>query len=79
MADKPILQVIKPKRACEILAEYGWTLTEATLDAGLRQGVFPFGIVIERKDQTYYIFEALLRKWIAERLVYEKEKEKDES
>lgn len=79
MADKPILQVIKPKRACEILAEYGWTLTEATLDAGLRQGVFPFGIAIERKGQTYYIFEALLRKWIAERLVHEKEKEKDES
>lgn len=62
------IKVIKPKRACEILAENGMKIPEPTLDMGLQQGVFPFGTaILMSREYCYFIYEHLLMKWIAER------------
>lgn len=62
------IKVIKPKRACEILAEHGMNITQNKLNMGLRQRVFPFGDAIEMPGEwDYIIYQHLLEKWIEER------------
>lgn len=62
-----MIRTIKPKEAVEILREHGLTISEPKLDAGLRQGVFPFGEAIKLDKYVYTIYPTLLYKWIAER------------
>ena len=37
------------------------------LQAGLKQGVYPFGHAIQLKEYVFEIFDELLDQWIAER------------
>lgn len=64
-----MVKVIKPKEAAQILKEHGYTITEARLDMGLRQRVFPFGDAVEMPggEWSYAIYTSLLDRWIAER------------
>lgn len=64
-----MIRAIKPKEAVQILKEHGFTITEARLDMGLRQRVFPFGDAVEMPggEWSYTIYTPLLDRWIAER------------
>ena len=47
-------------------------MTTDTLRQGIKQGVYPFGLVIELdKSPVYQIFKKQLDAWIAERTVEE--------
>lgn len=64
-----MIKAIRPKEAVQILKEHGYTITEARLDMGLRQRVFPFGDAVEMPggEWSYTIYTPLLDRWIAER------------
>ena len=64
-----MIKAIRPKEAVQILKEHGFTITEARLDMGLRQRVFPFGDAVEMPggEWSYTIYTPLLDRWIAER------------
>lgn len=64
-----MIRAIKPKEAVQILKEHGFTITEARLDMGLRQRVFPFGDAVEMPggEWSYTIYTPLLDRWIEER------------
>lgn len=63
------IKVIKPKQACEILAENGMKISPQHLGLGLEQRVYPFGVAIRGSGgkMIYEIYSALLEKWIEER------------
>jgi hypothetical protein len=64
-----MIRAIKPKEAVKILKEHGFTITEARLDMGLRQRVFPLGDAVEMPggEWSCVIYTPLLDRWIAER------------
>ena len=45
----------------------GFNTNVNRLNAGLRQGVYPFGCAIKLNEYVYEIYSTLLDKWIAER------------
>jgi hypothetical protein len=67
--DIPLIRVLKPKEAVQVLRAHGMTITEVKLDMGLQQGVFPFGDAVKMPggEWSYAIYSALLDHWIAER------------
>lgn len=68
MGNIPSIKVITVKRACEILAEAGMSITPVKMNMGLRQRVYPFGDAVEMSSEwSYAVYEHLLRKWIVER------------
>ena len=50
---------------------YGMKISQPTLEAGIRQGVYPFGVCIELDRCVYQIFESMLYRWISERCIEE--------
>ena len=64
-----MIKAIRPKEAVQILKEHGYAITEARLDMGLRQRVFPFGDAVEMPggEWSYAIYTPLLDRWIEER------------
>ena len=66
-----MIKAIKPKEAVQILKDHGFAITEARLDMGLRQRVFPFGDAVEMPggEGSYTIYTSLLDRWILERSV----------
>lgn len=59
-----------PDNAATYLRERGLSITGETVRDGIRQGVYPFGLVIERgKSPVYQIFKKQLDEWIEERTV----------
>lgn len=62
-----MLKVISSKEAVERLNAAGFKTNVSRLNAGLRQGVYPFGCAIKLNDYVYEIYSTLLDKWIAER------------
>ena len=64
-----VAEAVEPLRAA-------WMkISPQTMQAGLQQGVYPFGVYIDRKiyngGGVYYIFRRLREEWIAERGVEE--------
>lgn len=58
--------------AAQYLRDRGLSISPDTLRQGIRQGVYPFGLVIELdKSPVYQIFKKQLDTWIAERTVEE--------
>lgn len=51
----------------ERLKAAGFNTNVNRLNAGLRQGVYPFGCAIKLNEYVYEIYSTLLDKWIAER------------
>lgn len=63
---------LTPQDATLYLRERGLGMTTDTLRQGIKQGVYPFGLVIELdKSPVYQIFKKQLDAWIAERTVEE--------
>lgn len=63
-------RVIGTAEAAKILREAGFdTVNVPRLNAGLQQGVYPFGVAISlTKDKyVYEVYPILLYKWIEER------------
>ena len=61
-------------QACEILRCEGFSISSGRMMAGIYQGVYPFGEVVDRtegltKNDVYTVYTAFLRKWIEERRV----------
>lgn len=64
-----MIETITPRRAAEILREYGMKTSAETIQLGLQQGVFPFGecIIQDQGGRTFYIYKTKLDEWIKER------------
>lgn len=63
---------LTPQDATLYLRERGLGMTTDTLRQGIKQGVYPFGLVIELdKSPVYQIFKKQLDAWIEERTVEE--------
>lgn len=62
-----MLKVISSKEAVARLRAAGFDTNINRLNAGLRQGVYPFGCAIKLSEYVYEIYSTLLDKWIAER------------
>ena len=61
-------------QACEILRCEGFSISSGRMMAGIYQGVYPFGEVVDRADgmlkkDKYPVYTAFLKKWIEERRV----------
>lgn len=61
-------------QACKILRCEGYSISNNRMMAGIYQGVYPFGEVVDRmeglmKTDKYTVYTALLKKWIEERRV----------
>nr|DAQ37197.1 MAG TPA: Pyocin activator protein PrtN [Caudoviricetes sp.] len=58
--------------AAQYLRDRGLSISPDTLRQGIKQGVYPFGIVIEmERSPVFQIFKKQLDAWIAERTVEE--------
>ena len=58
--------------AAQYLRDRGLSISPDTLRQGIKQGVYPFGIVIEmERSPVFKIFKKQLDAWIAERTVEE--------
>ena len=66
---------LKPLTVAETLDvrrnTYGMKISQPTLEAGIRQGVYPFGVCIELDRCVFQIFASQLYKWIDERCIEE--------
>lgn len=62
-----MLKVISTQATVERLEEVGFRTNKTRIEAGLRQGVYPFGVAIKLKEHVYEVYSSLLEKWIAER------------
>lgn len=62
-----MLKVLSTKEAVERLREAGFETNINRLNAGLRQGVYPFGCAIKMKEYVYEVYSTLLDQWIKER------------
>ncbi len=68
----PTLKTLTITETLNILRNtYGMKISQPTLEAGIRQGVYPFGVCIELERCVYQIYEAMLYRWIDERCVQE--------
>lgn len=66
------IATLTPQDAAQYLRDRGLSISSDTLRQGIRQGVYPFGLVIELdKSPVYQIFKKQLDAWIAERTVEE--------
>lgn len=63
------IETINIQEATEILRAKGMSISTGTLRAGIEQGQFPFGNCIRspKGSPTYYVYKALMDRWIAER------------
>lgn len=58
--------------AAHYLRDRGLSISPDTLRQGIKQGVYPFGLVIEmERSPVFQIFKKQLDAWIAERTVEE--------
>lgn len=58
--------------AAQYLRDRGLSISPDTLRQGIKQGVYPLGIVIEmERSPVFQIFKKQLDAWIAERTVEE--------
>jgi hypothetical protein len=63
---------LTPQDAALYLRDRGLSISPDTLRQGIKQGVYPFGIVIEmERSPVFQIFKKQLDAWIAERTVEE--------
>lgn len=66
--------VITLMQTMEILRGEGYEISPGKLKAGICQGVYPFGEIIDRmegltKEDIYTVYTVKLRKWLEERRV----------
>lgn len=61
-------KIISAMEAVKRLNDAGFKdINYQRLCAGLRQGLYDFGIAIHMKEYVYEVYPTLLNKWIAER------------
>ena len=66
------IATLTPQDAAQYLRDRGISISTDTLRQGIKQGVYPFGIVIEmERSPVFQIFKKQLDAWIAERTVEE--------
>ncbi|MCD7802554.1 MAG: hypothetical protein LUH09_06615 [Clostridiales bacterium] len=65
------IETLSPKDTVERLRAVGIRISEATLRAGIQQGVFPFGSCVMSGDRPRwcYVYKVQLEQWIADRAV----------
>lgn len=62
------LKVITAQEAAEILRQCGMRISPTLVRDGLRQGLFPFGTLIQSgKSIRCFVYERQLNAWIRER------------
>lgn len=62
------IEILTPRDTAEYLRRRGMSTSEETIRKGLDQHVFPFGDVVQTgKAPVYYIYKALLDKWVEDR------------
>lgn len=63
------IPTLTPDEAVRILRDLGMKISPENLRLGIQQGVYPFGVYIETKNQhpVYQIFRKLFDAWIEER------------
>ena len=66
------IATLTPQDAAQYLRDRRLSISPDTLRQGIKQGVYPFGIVIEmERSPVFQIFKKQLDAWIAERTVEE--------
>lgn len=71
-AEMSRIATLTPQDAAQYLRDRGLSISPDTLRQGIKQGVYPFGIVIEmERSPVFQIFKKQLDAWIAERTVEE--------
>ena len=66
------IATLPPQDAAQYLRDRGLSISPDTLRQGIKQGVYPFGIVIEmERSPVFQIVKKQLDAWIAERTVEE--------
>lgn len=61
------IRVLTIAEACQVLAEYGMSISPERMRFGLQQNVFPFGDAVKMQKWEYAVYEKKLLEWIAER------------
>ena len=59
---------ITTHEACEVFRALNIPMEEETLREGLRKGLFPFGLAIERKTWKFLIFKHRFQTYLEENL-----------
>ena len=63
------LRTLNVNETVQRLREHGLSIGPEVLELGIQQGVFPFGVCVQKVQRKFFIFEKLLDSWIAERAV----------
>lgn len=68
-AESVRIEIMSAEEAAEKLRALGMRISPDTVRRGMRQGVFPFGSVIEGDEGSIrcYVYARLFREWVAER------------
>ena len=62
------IETMNVQEATDWLRAHGMSTSPETLRFGIQQGVFPFGIHIDRNgNPTYFVFRTQLERWAEER------------
>lgn len=70
-----MIVVITIAEARQILAEHGFSTSEAHIRAGIECGAYPFGVCIPAtKTRTFEVYKPLLMRWIDERSEWKDER-----
>lgn len=63
-----MIVVISIAETRKILAEHGFSTSEAHIRAGIECGAYPFGVCIPAaKTRVFEVYKPLLMRWIEER------------
>lgn len=62
-----MVKLISSKEAVDRLERAGMHTNVNRLQAGIRNGLYPFGIAIKLKEYVYEIYDKKLEEWISER------------
>lgn len=66
------LKVLTIAETLDILRSYGMKISQDTLEEGIKQGAYDFGVCIQLTRCVFQVYEAQLIRWISERCVEEK-------
>ncbi len=73
MAGQLQVRTMTTQETVKDLRSHGFPIGVPKLKAGIEQGVFPFGKMIQMENKEYLIYRRLYEQWLKEHASYEEE------
>lgn len=73
MAGQWKVRTLTAQETVRDLRSHGFPIGIPKLKAGIEQGVFPFGTMIQMENKEYLIYRTLYEQWLKEHGSYEEE------